>query len=535
SGPHEILWAFPTQPGWPVAIGSGFHSSPAIASLDADETDLETIIGCDDGKLYALKSDGSGASGWPVTIGDTLFSSPAVADIAGDYRKEVVIGGRDGKIYAYDYLGAKLWEYPTGSAVYRTPVLIDLDRDGKCEVLCSAGGALYALDGSGSPLAGSWPYPVGAGTLTSPAVGDVDGDGTLEIAAIAYGYTAPVESRVHLIKPDGTSYGGSWPVVVDTVIVADPVIGNVLAPDGDLEIVAGAINGAVYVWKSDGSVWPAVPRVSGAIETSPALAQIDLDAQMEIVVSSRRYAASPPPEHWEGFVTAVDDNGSIVGGWPKGAGTWTAAGQMPSAISIGGAVEIMSGGPAGDFYSWNPLGEPVYGFPIGLGGGAGVSAAADDIDRDGTIELVTIAGASGGSIRCYELIGDYQTSQLWWPMFRHDRARTGCYGAVVPTGVDDVANATPSATRITSIYPNPFNPSTRIAFELSARARVELAIYDVSGRRVAVVLDGEMGAGRYEVAWHGRTVSGGTAASGIYFCTLRAGDAAETRKIVLVR
>ncbi len=235
-------------------------------------------------------------------------------------------------------------------------------------------------------------------------------------------------------------------------------------------------------------------------------------------------------------MTAIDDDGSILGGWPQNAGTWTAAGSaLPSAISIGGAVEVMTGGPAGDFHSWNPLGEPAYGFPIGLGGGAGVSAAADDIDRDGTIELVIASGASGGSLRCYELIGDYQTSQLWWPMFRHDRARTGCYGAVVPTGVDETASATPSATRIASIYPNPFNPSTRIAFDLSARARVEIAIYDVSGRRVAVILDREMGAGRYEAAWHGRTDSGGTAASGIYFCTLRAGGAAETRKIVLVR
>jgi hypothetical protein len=195
----------------------------------------------------------------------------------------------------------------------------------------------------------------------------------------------------------------------------------------------------------------------------------------------------------------------------------------------------MTGGPAGEFYSWIPSGVPVYGFPIGLGGGMGVSAAADDIDRDGAIELVVIAGTSSGSLRCYELVGDYHTSELWWPMFRHDRARTGCYGTAVPTGVDETAAVTPRATRIASIYPNPFNPSTRIAFELSARVRVELAIYDVSGRRVAVIVDREMGAGRYEVLWHGRTASGGTAASGIYFCTLRAGNTAETRKIVLVR
>jgi hypothetical protein len=111
----------------------------------------------------------------------------------------------------------------------------------------------------------------------------------------------------------------------------------------------------------------------------------------------------------------------------------------------------------------------------------------------------------------------------------------GALAAVVPTGVDDDAVPTPSATRIASVHPNPFNPSTRIAFELRARSHVEIAIYDVSGRRIAVVVDGEMGAGRHEAVWHGRTAAGGAVASGIYFCTLRAGDAFETRKIVLVR
>ncbi len=536
SGPHEIAWTFPAQPGWPVAIGSGFHTSPAIASLDADEMDLETIVGCDDGLLYVLKADGTPAEGWPVSIGDTLFSSPAVADIAGDFRKEVVIGGRDGKIYAFDFLGAKLWEYPTGIAVYRTPALADLDGDGKCEVLCGAGGALYALDGAGSPFAGSWPYLDGTGTMTSPAVGDIDGDGDLEIAAIAFDSTAPAASRVHLVNADGTPYGGAWPIVVDTAIVADPVIGNVLSPDGDLEIVAGAANGAVYAWKHDGSTWAAAPRAGGRIETSPALAQMDGDGTLEIVVSSSRFVASPAPGHWEGAVTAIDDDGSVLGGWPQAAGAWTAAaGPMPPAISIGGAVQVMAGGPAGLFRSWSALGEAVEGFPIDLAGGSSVSASADDIDRDGRMELVTISGAAGGSIRCEKLIGDYLTSQLWWPMFRHDRSRTGRYDAAVPTGSDGNALPVPPATRIASIYPNPFNPSTRIAFDLSARSRVQLAIYDVSGRRIAIILDGEMGAGRYEAVWNGRTVSGGAAVSGIYFCALRAGNTVETKKIVLVR
>jgi hypothetical protein len=120
-------------------------------------------------------------------------------------------------------------------------------------------------------------------------------------------------------------------------------------------------------------------------------------------------------------------------------------------------------------------------------------------------------------------------------MFRHDRARTGRYDAAVPTGTDGTGGDAPPATRIVSIYPNPFNPSTRIAFDLRARSRVELAIYDVSGRRVAVVLDADVEAGRHEAVWNGRTISGGTAVSGVYFCALRAGNRVETKKIVLVR
>jgi hypothetical protein len=365
----------------------------------------------------------------------------------------------------------------------------------------------------------------------------VDGDGTLEIAAIAYGYTAPIESRVYLLEPNGTLSSGSWPAVVDTVIVADPVLGNVISPSTDLEIIAGAVNGKVYVWNMNGTVWPTPPRVTGAIKTSPMLTQMDFDAEVEIVVSSGHFIASPPPGHWEGIVTAVDNTGSIITGWPNTAGTWAnEVGPAPSPISIGSAVEVMVGSASRSYYSWDRLGALVYGFPVGLGGDILTSAAADDIDRDGKIELVVASGSPAGSIHCYELYQpNYATSNLWWPMFRHDRARTGCYGSVVPTAVDEPTEVTPTATRIRSIYPNPFNPVTRIMFDISKTARVELSIYDVSGRRVAMLVNREIDAGKHEVIWNGRMADGAVASSGIYFCRLTAGSLVETKKIVLVR
>jgi hypothetical protein len=470
-----------------------------------------------------------------VTLPDSVKSSPAVGDITGDYHNEVVVGCRDGKLYAYDYHGAKLWEYPAGSPVNTTPVLADFDDDDKLEIVFSAGGDLYALEGDGRRYSGSWPYSAAeGGTFTSPAVGNVNGAGGLEIAVIAYGYTKPVRSYVYLLKTNGTLYSGSWPVTVDTVVVADPVIGDVVTPSTDLEIVTGGINGKVYLWKPTGAAWSA-PRVPGSIETSPSLADLEShDAFLEIVVTSRRYVGMLPP-HWEDIVTAIDGSGSIMTGWSKIPGDWFSnAGAVPSAIILGSSCKIMQGIPDHNVYALTTLARAPYGFPIDAGGPVVSSAAVGNLDNDAWLELVV---AGGDSVRCYELCSSsgYALGDLWWPMFRHDRARTGCYGFAVPTDVAEPEGVAPEASRIRSIYPNPFNPITRIAFDLDAKARAELAIYDVSGRRVAVLVDRELEAGRHEAFWNGRTAGGATAASGIYFCTLKTGSVSETKKIVLLR
>jgi YD repeat-containing protein len=83
-------------------------------------------------------------------------------------------------------------------------------------------------------------------------------------------------------------------------------------------------------------------------------------------------------------------------------------------------------------------------------------------------------------------------------------------------------------------YPNPFNPATRIRYELPRQARVRLTVYDVLGRRLAVLVDAEQAAGRYEVAWNGRGERA-LAASGVYVYRLEAGDFVQTRPMVLVK
>jgi hypothetical protein len=84
--------------------------------------------------------------------------------------------------------------------------------------------------------------------------------------------------------------------------------------------------------------------------------------------------------------------------------------------------------------------------------------------------------------------------------------------------------------------PNPFNPSTTISFSLPGECAVRLEVYDVSGRLVARLIDGERrAAGLNNVEWNGRDVSGRSSASGIYIYRLTAGKETISRKMVLLR
>jgi len=83
--------------------------------------------------------------------------------------------------------------------------------------------------------------------------------------------------------------------------------------------------------------------------------------------------------------------------------------------------------------------------------------------------------------------------------------------------------------------PNPFTSDATLSFSLAERGPVELAVYDVSGRRVATVFSGERDAGEHAFHWNGIGDDGNRASAGIYFCRLRAGKETLTRKISLVR
>jgi hypothetical protein len=99
-----------------------------------------------------------------------------------------------------------------------------------------------------------------------------------------------------------------------------------------------------------------------------------------------------------------------------------------------------------------------------------------------------------------------------------------------PNGVKNLSGEVPRNFTLEQNYPNPFNPSTKINFSLPNSSNVRLAVYDMNGREVDVLVNRNLQAGVYEADWRPVNLS-----SGIYFYTLRTNEFTDTKKMILVK
>ena len=88
----------------------------------------------------------------------------------------------------------------------------------------------------------------------------------------------------------------------------------------------------------------------------------------------------------------------------------------------------------------------------------------------------------------------------------------------------------PTHDALSQNYPNPFNPSTEITYQITQRDHVTLKIYDLLGREVAILVEGEKDAGVYRTQWNAKGVP-----SGIYLCRLQTSQYEQTQKMLMVK
>jgi hypothetical protein len=93
----------------------------------------------------------------------------------------------------------------------------------------------------------------------------------------------------------------------------------------------------------------------------------------------------------------------------------------------------------------------------------------------------------------------------------------------------------PESYQLSQNYPNPFNAATRIEYYVPLASHVTLSIYDILGRTVGTIVDGQKSIGDHDVIWSGLDDGGRPVASGLYFYRLRAGDHNYSRKMMLLK
>lgn len=535
----------PQLAGWPLLLRASTSSSIAIGDVDGDG-DREIVVG--DAGVYAwhhtgaeLRDGDNDAATWGALVDDAATVTGAVAlgefDPARPGLEILRANWADSRVTVYDSQGNIVPGWPRQPAngtpgYWGTPTAADLDGDGRCEALViGKDGRLYGWHHDGTPLVagdGTLLASVGAFTRTSPTVVNLDGDPQLEIVV------ASSDGFLRAVNLNGTtvvSPNSAWPLALGGVSLSSPAVGEIDGNPRTTEIVVTSENDRVHVVSERGFELPGWPKTlsqdSPSFGPSPAVGDLNGDGRAEIAVVSNRSPASLTT------LTVYDGaSGAVL--LTKLLANSSESSPILADVDGNGSVDVVVGGESGVINAWNLAGQQLDGFPLTVNDFVRGTPAFGDVDGDGGADLV-LAGWDR-NVYIWDLAAPYVAANAPWPTYCRDAGRTGNALEKLPSDIPaGPAAAAAPVFRVFPNVPNPFNPTTRLLFELPAAGAVRVAIYDVHGRVVRELLRGTRAAGRQEVVWDGRDDAGHTAPTGVYWSRIEHGGFVRLRKLTLVK
>ena len=443
----DAAWAgYPIAAGWPVILPGRVTGTPTPADIDGDG-DLELLVPCMHSDverlvkpahprprierlLFAFHHDGRPVEGWPAVVMDrerriesrkTLEdseawgSNPSVADYDNDGRDEVVIMDHTGVVaIEHEKGGPKVTRLiPFGDGRHGSAPLIDIDRDGKMDVIL--GDVNISID---QQLLREWPRHRKLEGGYSPAIADADGDGRFEIYhpfGMDKGTVGGFDSRGYALP--------GWPRRVGRQVRSAPSLADV-AGDSRLEVAATDELNHVLVWTYDGHPLPftqTIGDLTGVFKSnidaslaSPTLADLDGDGRAEIIVFDR---LTRTLRAWRGDGAGVGDDDGILA-------------RLPDADCWGGVsvADLGSDGVLDLFVSH-------YWVKMQMNGDAAVTnmlpdhAATTaqptiaDVDRDGKADV--LFALADGRAFIYQTGTGYSSDKMLWPTPHGNPRRTG--------------------------------------------------------------------------------------------------------------
>jgi hypothetical protein len=480
------------------------------------------------GGLY--RNDGGALTAVAPGLAAVARGAAAWGDLDNDGDLDLLLTGtttaatHDTRLYRNDGAG-QFTELAGGLPATRdgSAAWADSDNDGDLDLLIGGDGPsgalarLYVNDGQGQFTDAAAGLPaLGAGRL---AWGDADNDGDPDVLlagdTVEYGLTG----RVY--RNDGgnvfTDLGSGSPGMAGR----DAAWGDVDG-DGDLDILlVGGPPPTPYacdVYLNDGGAQftRATDNPLAGIAGTAAFGDHDQDGDQDLVLVGWNGASA---------VAMVYANLGAGGNQPPSA---------PTALqqSQGAGRLTLSWNAAAD--AQTPAPGLTYNLRIGTtpGGSQVMSAQAA---ADG-LRLATGRGNAQQRLS-WSIDLPAAWSQLYCGVQAIDAAGAGSPFStelvVTPGWV--AAAPVPSTYVLHANAPNPFNPATRLSFELPIPEVVRLGVFDAQGRRVRSLLDESREAGRHELEWDGRDDGGRAVASGVYLCRMEAGEFRRTIRMTLIR
>ncbi len=531
----------PTYSEMGVIFDVGNNAVPTLWDLDEDG-DLDMIIGESEGSLNYLTNIGSPADPiWTFTqlnlgfFDAGFYSKPALADIDGDSDLDLFIGKGHSGIALLENVGSAdsaAWNLITTSfeslllSTQEAPALADLDDDGDQDLLIgSEDGTLNYIQNIGTPSVPDWeePVPNYAGVdvdyNAAPTVADVDNDGLVDLFIGSYAGT------LRYLHNDGTPTSPSWTDLgnypgIDVGAYSTPAFAD-LDGDQDLDLLIGngGLGGFLGFYRNQGN--PQLP--SWTLETayyqnwdigdhsSPCLADMDGDGRTDLFLgceSGGIYYFRNVGLILDVQITLLPYDPPIV--IPPEGGSFQYIIRLENNELQSVPILLWAGltMPNGEIYG------PLFSQQLNLAPGVSSqlqSQAIPDTFPSGQYTCTGYVGADSALIY----------SQYSFALSKSDTTEIVGPGSALPL---------PRDYRLGPIFPNPFNHTATIHFQLPAASQIELGLYDLSAREVARLWQGWLPAGE-----HSMQLKADELASGLYFVRLKSEKWTSIQKICHLR
>ncbi len=368
--------------------------------------------------------------GWPIELAQQSASSAVIADIDGGSHTEIMCGGD--VQYAWHGDGTEVVDgddddrtngpfslygrRTTTSGFAATPAIGNIDLAGRLEVvnIGFTADSLYVWNNVGQLMSG-WPkWVMGDFNWASVMLPDLDLDGDLEIVAwaanggrlfawhhngqeVVDGDANPATDGI-LARILGASFNYSSPAVAN--LDADPQLEILVAVNRSTDNTGG-----VYAFNTNGTPVPGWPFLTGSaqnpseVSSSLAVADLDGDGDEEIIFAAERDG---------GRVYVLNGNGTVVPGWPKAAAAYTQDARLPSPVVADldddTSLDVVFPDTDGNLWAWNRNGAVLPGYPVVYYPNAQTQTTQSTPavgDVDGDLDPEVIFGDEAGFVHGY--------------------------------------------------------------------------------------------------------------------------------------